>query len=213
MPRNPSQRVLLIGDAKREVQRALLGAMPGAQITSVGCVFEGIAELAAGSYSTVLAAAEPIERRPEAAIRTLRELSGDGRLILFGHPTLEQLSRKMLHFGCDDYVVTPPSAAELKQMLGTPPLRIAGDEQSETNEPERTAPVEESESASGVVSLLDQIPIADLLLDALLQHPHDSLGGAVQEINARLGPSLELRHSRRAAAAPGRAGRSENHFS
>ncbi len=107
-----------------------------AQVTSVGCVFEAIAELAAGNFSTVLAAAEPIERRPEAAIRTLREMTGEGRLILFGHPTLEQLSREMLQFGCDDYIVTPPSAGELQQMLGTPPLRIAGDERPESIEPD-----------------------------------------------------------------------------
>lgn len=202
MPRNPSQRVLLIGDAKHDVQRALLGAMPGAQITSVSCIFEGIAELAAGTYSTVLAAAEPIERRPEAAIRTLRESTGEGRLILFGHPTLEQLSRKMLQFGCDDYIVTPPSAGELQQMLGTPPLRIAGNERSEAVGADAHAAPEEATRAMDVMSLLDRIPIADLLLDALLQHPHDALAAAVQEISVRLGQPFELRHSPRAAAHP-----------
>lgn len=202
MPRNPSQRVLLIGDSKRDVQRALLGAMPGAQVTSVGCVFEAIAELAAGNFATVLAAAEPIERRPEAAIRTLREMSGEGRLILFGHPTLEQLSRKMLQFGCDDYIVTPPSAGELQQMLGTSPLRIAGDERTESIAPDAQGPTGEPAKDPGPLSLLEEIPIADLLLDALLQHPHDALTAAVQEINARLGQSLELRHSPLAAPPP-----------
>ena len=107
---NP-ERVLLIGDAKRDVQAAVSQAAPGAQVTSVGTVFDGIAELSANAYTTVMAAVEPIERRPEAAVRALRALARDGRLILFGHPTLEMLSRKMMQFGCDDYIVTPASAA------------------------------------------------------------------------------------------------------
>ena len=56
-----------------------------------------------------------LERRPEAAVTTLRELAGDARLLLFGHPTLEILSQKMLQFGCDDYVVTPAAAAEFRR--------------------------------------------------------------------------------------------------
>src|SRR5688572_29856809 len=98
MVRLAHERVLLIGDSQRQVQCALLQAVPGAQVTSVSTIFDGIAELAANPYTTVLAAAEPMERRPEAAVRALRELTSDGRLILFGHPTLELLSRKMMQF-------------------------------------------------------------------------------------------------------------------
>ena len=65
-------------------------------------VFDGIAELAgareAGGYTTVIAAIDPIERRPEAAVRALRELTGGGRLVLFGLPGYEVLSRRMLPF-------------------------------------------------------------------------------------------------------------------
>src|SRR3954471_242250 len=126
MVRSGFERVILIGDTDRQVQGALLQALPGAQVTSVATVFDGIAELTSNSFSTVLAAAEPIERRPEAAVKTLRDLSAGGRLVLFGHPTLELLSRKMMQFGCDDYVITPAAPAELLQVLGTPPaMRLA----------------------------------------------------------------------------------------
>ena len=118
------ERVLLIGDAQRDVQSALAEALPGAQVTAVPTFFDGIAELTGNRFTTVLAAAEPLERRPEAAVRTLRELAGDARLLLFGHPTLEILSRKMLEFGCDDYVITPASAVEFQQVFGKPPMRI-----------------------------------------------------------------------------------------
>src|SRR4051812_1697325 len=114
MVRFASERVLLIGDSQRELQAALSQAAPGAQVTAVPTISDAIAELAGGSkggtgpdstYTTVIAAAEPIERRPEAAVRTLRSLTGDGRLVLFGHAGHEVLSRKMLQFGCDDYLV------------------------------------------------------------------------------------------------------------
>src|SRR5690606_13344693 len=57
----------LIGDTDRQVHSALSQAAPGAQITAVKGIFDAIAELSGGSYTTVLAAAEPIERRPAAA--------------------------------------------------------------------------------------------------------------------------------------------------
>lgn len=187
------ERVLLIGDLHREVEGALLEAVPTAQVTAVATLFDGIAELAGGKYSTVLAAAEPLERRPEAAVRTLREMAGDARLLLFGHPTLEILSRKMLEFGCDDYVITPAAAGEFRQILGTPPLRIA-------SAPPDDAPADESQAVEpavpGVVSALSRLPMSELLLDAMLNHPQDAPAAAVSEINARLAPAQELRLTR-----------------
>src|SRR4051812_29953216 len=124
MPRS-SESILLIGDARQEIRSALADILPDAEVTSVASVFDGIAELAAANrldegYTTVLTAAEPIERRPEAAVRALRDLAGDGRLVLFGHPTLELLSRKMLKCGCDDYLVTPANRLEIQQVFASP---------------------------------------------------------------------------------------------
>src|SRR4051794_32077041 len=128
MLRFASERLLLIGDARRELQQALADAAPGARVTSVATVFDGIAELTAepgDAYTTVIAAAEPIERRPEAAVRELRRLAPESRLLLFGHAGHEVLSRKMLQFGCDDYLVLPADPAEVKQVLGAPAMRLA----------------------------------------------------------------------------------------
>src|SRR5258706_6876821 len=125
MTRIGQEKVLLISDPQREVHSALIAALPSATVTAVNDYFDGIAELTANQYTTVVASAEPIERRPEAAVRQLRELAGDGRLILFGQPSLEGLSRKMLEFGVDDYLITPANAGELQQMFGAPVLRVA----------------------------------------------------------------------------------------
>jgi GGDEF domain-containing protein len=198
MVRLNSERVLLIGDAKRDVEAALLQAAPGAQVTSVPTVFDGIAELTSNPYTTVMAAVEPIERRPEAAVRALRGLARDGRLILFGHPTLEMLSRKMMQFGCDDYIVTPASAGEIQQIFGAPRLRLA--------EP---APVEGDETGAPAAAppqpaadALSSVPVADVMLDALLQHPHDAATAAVRAIHAQIAPRMGLTFRRPGGEAP-----------
>ncbi|HSU69155.1 MAG TPA: GGDEF domain-containing protein, partial [Tepidisphaeraceae bacterium] len=196
------ERVLLIGDEQRDVQTALMQAVPGAHVTSVPTLFDGIAELCGGRFTTVLAAAEPLERRPEAAVRTLREVAGDARLLLFGHPTLEILSRKMLEFGCDDYVITPPNPDEFPQILGTPPLRIAP--ASAETEPS-AGPAPESEPAPSELLALDALPLADILLESMLQNPQDSLGSAVRDINARISPRLSIQYTRATQAAPAAA--------
>src|SRR3954469_1124570 len=125
MPRLGQEKVLLISDPQRDVHSALIAALPSASITAVNDYFDGIAELSANQYTAVVASAEPIERRPEAAIRQLRALAGEGRLILFAQPSLEGLSRKMLEFGVDDYVITPAGAGELQQMFSGTALRVA----------------------------------------------------------------------------------------
>jgi len=191
------ERVLLIGDGRRDVESALLQAAPAARVTSVPTLFDGIAELAANRYTMVLAAAEPLERRPEAAVKTLRELAGDARLLLYGHPTLEILSRKMLQFGCDDYVVTPASAGEFQQIFGAPPLRLS--EAAPAQEP----PAEQGPAPqSSMVSRLLRVPLAELLLDAVLHCPHDAPGAAVKQINAHVAPAMELRFSTPAQSVP-----------
>src|SRR4051794_220417 len=114
MHRIGQEKVLVIGDSQRDVHAAGLSALPSVTVTPVNDYFEAIAELSAGSYTAVLASAEPVERRPEAAVRALREVCGQSRLILFGQPSLEGLSRKMLDFGADDYLITPPSPKEIQ---------------------------------------------------------------------------------------------------
>jgi two-component system cell cycle response regulator len=188
MVRPVQHRVLLIGDPQREVYGAIAQALPAAHVTSVGSMFEGIAELSSGTFTAVVAAAEPVERRPEAAVRTLRGLAGDSRLILFGHPTLELLARKMLGFGADDYVVTPVAASELQHVFGTPPLRLAGaGGEARAQSPDLA---DDLVSPNAAADALERLNSADLLLDAMLQHPHDAPSAAVSAMNARLPEAL-----------------------
>ena len=56
--------------------------------------------------------------------------------MLFGHPTLEMLSRKMMQFGCDDYIVTPAKAGEIQQIFGAP-ARLTEPRPPRAREPRR----------------------------------------------------------------------------
>jgi diguanylate cyclase (GGDEF)-like protein len=205
MVRIGQEKVLLISDPQRDVHGALIAALPSASITAVNDYFDGIAELSANQYTTVVASAEPIERRPEAAVRQLRELTRDGRLILFGQPSLEGLSRKMLDFGVDDYIITPANSGELQQIFGAPVLRVAP--------PVAALPAEEGgeEAAGGDVKvtpapsstdILHGLPLADVVLDALLHHPADSPGAAVRRISEAIAPTMQLIYAPSGKGAP-----------
>jgi two-component system cell cycle response regulator len=186
MVRQSPDRILLIGDIDRQVLPALTQALPAAVVTQVDNYFDGIAELSNHRYAAVLANAEPIERRPEAAIQMLRELAPEGRLILFGHPTLEPVSRKMLEFGCNDYVVTPPRPGELLQIFGGPVMRLAPSE----NESPESPPPTEQESGS---LLLQTLPVSDIALAALADHPGLAVAAAIDGVNQQIGPNHRLR--------------------
>ena len=189
------EQVLVIGDVDRGVQNALAQALPTANITAVPTYFDAIAELAGNRYTTVLASAEPIERRPEAAVQTLRQLAGDGRLVLFGQPSLEPVSRKMLNFGCDDYIVTPATPGELGQLFGAPPIKL-----STTTGPSSDRPL--PASAPTKVSILSGLPLAEIVLDAILNNPHGGPAAAVKQIDARVAPAMQLHYIREDAEAP-----------
>lgn len=193
-----TERILLVGDSDRHVHACLTQALPMAQVTAVPTIFDAIAELAHGRYTTVLAAAEPIERRPEAAVRALRSMCGEGRLLLFGHPTLEPLSRKMLQFGCDDYVVTPATPVEYQQMLGSTQLKLSPAPSSDAPAARDGFP----EPVAGGFPLIDALPVAEIVVDALLKHPGQAPAIVMREINDKLGPEIELAHAPPGRGAP-----------
>lgn len=207
-----AERILIIGDVRRELQETLAHARPSAHIVSASNFFDGLAELNDGSYTAVLAAAEPIERRPESAVRTLREMAGAGRVLLFGHPTLEPLSRKMLQFGVDDYLITPASAAELSHALGAEPVRAPEPPAHDAPAPAVAEPppaaaapassppiAAPAVAVSHIARVLATLP--ELLLDALLQSPQDAPAAVVAALNARLGATVQLQYVPAATSA------------
>jgi GGDEF domain-containing protein len=158
-------------------------------------------------------------------------------LLLFGHAGHEVLSRKMLQFGCDDYLVLPADPAEVKQVLGTPAMRLSpssapateaeptgSDDESPTladdsdlaNDPaggavaaDTVASEDEPVGADGELATADypgrcdpdethaafaRVPLAEILLDAMLQQPNNPLAAALEQINVYLAPCMEVSH-------------------
>jgi GGDEF domain-containing protein len=191
-----ARSVLLIGDRDRQVQDALVSAVPDAEIVRAASVFDGITHLHDRSFAAVLSSVEPIERRPEPAVRALRELAGNARLLLFGHTTLEPLSRKMLEFGCDDYFLTPADPAELRAIFNAEPL---------AHTPAVSAMPESNGSLGhpGDQSCLDVtgLPVAELMLDAMLAAPQGCTQSAVAALRNGLGDRLPIRYSKTDAPA------------
>lgn len=202
-------RVLLIGDSANGMRKALDEAMPGVEITVAPTVFDGLAELVAGRYSAVLANAEPIERRPEAAVRELRELAGDSRVVVFGGATLEPLARKMLDFGVDDYVVTPVGAGELGEVLRERKREVEKVEESGAVLRSALPRVEAKKAAATAptgVTGLAAVPLADVVLDALLRQPGDAAGTVVRNLNEIIAPTFRAAYVAQGAAAPAAPG-------
>jgi GGDEF domain-containing protein len=197
MVRLAQERVLLIGDPSRQVHAAIAQALPEAHVTSVASYFDAIAELAANNYTAVVAAAEPIERRPEAAVRQIRELAGEGRVVLFGHPTLELLSRKMLEFGADDYLITPASSGEIEQIFRAPPppRRPARPGPTPEHAPDVT-PEHPSRDWLGSATL------AEVMLDALVNAPGDPIPVAIKRLTPHLPEGVVVTYQRRGSDAP-----------
>lgn len=224
MAATPTQRILVIGDPDRQLQALVGQVMPGATVRHAANLFDGIAELAQDRYSAVLAGAQPISRRPEAALRTLRELTGTGRIVLFGDAAQEPLSRRMLHFGCDDYLVTPVQADDVQKALTAKdsrdeevmPLRLHTDydEAPQASAAKTTARPERQATFADTVrtpSVLADVPVTDIILEALLEHPGDATKFAIDQLNARLGGAnngMQLfYHATQASAQPAREGR------
>ena len=173
MVRLSQERVLLVGDVDRQIFNAVSQALPTAQVRTVDTLFDAIAELSQEKYTAVLASAEPLERRPEAAVKTLRQLSGNGRLLLFGHPTLEPLSQKMLQFGLDDYLIVPATAGEILDVLKSkPPMPAA--------------------TGKNGTSPLGKIQLAEIILEALIESPRNPVEASIRQIDAALTPTMSL---------------------
>ena len=172
--------ILVVGDTDRRMQSAVAVALPSASITAVRTVFDAIAELSAGLYHGILVNADPLESRPEAATRALREAAGDSRIVLWADASREPLTRKLINEGADDYVIAPAGTTELQQTLAGVP-----------EGPAAVATADETAAVDALRPLLD-LPLTDIVLSAMLEHPQRAVEVAIDAINGRLGPTIVL---------------------
>lgn len=196
MVRTSGERILLIGDHDHQVRGAVEAALPASQIIAVASYFEGIAELSTTSFTAVIAATEPIERRAEPAVRTLRQLAADARVILFGRPSFEPLARQMLDSGADDYLVTPAGANEINQVFQTRRLRIAPAELP------ALLPDDPGHAPDLFAGAVPDAALAEAMLAALHEQPHNAPADAIRRINQRIGPDAQIIYVTASTEAP-----------
>jgi diguanylate cyclase (GGDEF)-like protein len=111
----------------------------------------------------------------------------------------------MLEFGVDDYVITPAGAGELQQMFGAPLLRVTSGTGAKETQPEgetgAAADVKVTEPP-GSAQILHGLPLADVVLDAMLQQPNDAPLAAVKRISELVAPTMQLVFTPPGKAAP-----------
>ena len=205
MVRALQHRLLLIGDGRGQVRHAVGQAFPEAHVRNAPTVFDGIAELAQDHYTAVLVAAEPVGNRPVAAMRALRELAGNGKLVLYGDASTEPLSLRMMKFGCDDYLVTPVEAHELEQMFGggelplrlqpeparAAPMAVVAPPPPPPPQPIAPAPVIQAPPAPAPTVSIDTtnvppaVAAAEIITSALLDQPGEAVAYAVSQLNTK----------------------------
>lgn len=174
-----SEKILLLGDRDDHVMAAVAAARPEASIVRASTLFDGLAELHAGPFSAVVAAVEPIERRPEPAVRAMRALVGNkARVLLYGNTTLEPLSRKMLAHGVDDYFVTPADPGEIRGIFESSP--------DESRDEEPTPPATRDPSETISENAIDTDSLLQAALTALLDHPQASAAQFAKLLGAHL---------------------------
>ncbi len=173
-------RVLVVGDEDGQVQAALDQAAPAVSRHSVETIFDAIAQLQEEEFGAVLVNVEPLEHRPEPAVRAIREqLQGapgrPPRLVLFGRASHEPLARQALSHGGDDYVLLPAQSEDVRNALL----------------PRRAMEPDGLEVAS-LPLLPEDIPLASIVLDGLMAHAGASLQWAIAKINTYLPTAVLL---------------------
>lgn len=182
-----NDQILVIGDRDRRMQNSVASALPTASVTSVQSVFDALAELNAGVYSGVLVNVDPLQNRPEAATRALREAAGEARLVVYSDPAHEPLSINLTQHGADDYVIAPADNSELQNLLAMPVSRVV--------EADQPLPAPQAEATPDVLQTLRELPMTDIVLTAMLDHPQQAIRYAIADLAQRVAPGIRLSYS------------------
>lgn len=169
--------VLLVGDAAR-AEGPLRSALPGVHVDHADNYFNAIVHLgSSGPYDAVLVPVMPVQNRARAAVENLRAAAGDAKVLIVTEPDGEILSRKLVGQGIDDYLVWPLAGADLAAAIQPPP----------------SAPVAPPATAAPAPAIATprpgfsfDIPVAEIVLDALVREPAEAVRVSVDEVNRHL---------------------------
>lgn len=123
-----------------------------------------IAELPKSPTRAVLVGHDASCRKPGEAIKALRRVAGDIPIIYCCEPAYEDVGRRMIACGADDYVIFPPESAELERALRIPSKKT----QQRWLDAPQTPPVPTAEELAKLADVLALMNVNDAhMLDAL----------------------------------------------
>ncbi len=112
-------RLLVAGDTERLVPLVseLFSPVP---VVSAPDYLAAIAEIPRAPTQGVILGIDPACRRTVSAVGAIKQVAGETRVVACCEPSYEPLTRKLLSAGLDDYVIFPPSGADLERALQIP---------------------------------------------------------------------------------------------
>ena len=116
----PAPRLLVVTDLERlgPIVREHFAPNP---ISGVRSYLAGIAEIPRAPTRAVLVGYDDKCRNPEAAVSAMKEAAGkDVPIVFCCEPAHDNVGRRMLEHGADDYVIFPPEAVDLERALRMP---------------------------------------------------------------------------------------------
>lgn len=179
-------RLLLIGDLDRlaSVVRRHFDPHP---VDGVKSYLAGIAEISRRPTRAVLVGHDETCRNPEAAMAGIKAAAGpDVPVVFCCEPAYEDLGRRLLSHGADDYVIFPPDAVDLERALHIPTRETR---EAWVAQPSPT-PVPSAEELARLADLLPRLARADsATLDDMAALVCAALGAesAMVVVDARVG--------------------------
>src|SRR5262245_3334232 len=112
-------RLMVIGDVDR-LGPCVQDSFGPEPVASARTYLQGIAEIGRNPARAVLVGHDPACRRPEQAIAAIKSVAGTARVVFCCDPAYENLGRRLVQFGADDYVIYPPDPRDLERVLNMP---------------------------------------------------------------------------------------------
>lgn len=127
------------------------------RIEGVRSYLAGVVEVGRAATRAVLVGFDPTCRRLEAAIRALKSVAGAAPVVFCCDPAYEDVGRRLLAHGADDYLIFPPGPEELEQALRIPSRKT----QRRWIEVPQVAPIPTAEELARLADLLPRLTSGD----------------------------------------------------
>jgi len=108
--------ILLVGDDGR-MTKLLRQATGANHLALAPSPFHALVRLDREPFSLVLLHAEPLAERLCPAVRALRQVCPDARILIYGEPHTEPHAQAALRAGAVDYLIWPVPSAQLQRLL------------------------------------------------------------------------------------------------